>query len=147
MVLEPTLSNNILDLFFTNIPALIEGVQIIPGLSDHDVVIQSKMRTYAPKQINRKILLYNKANWEAIRNEVQPLADDISNLISQNVHIDNIWGKFCDSILHAINKYIPYKTSRKRCSLSWISVQLRRQIRKRDKLYHQAKQSGSVDIL
>ena len=31
--------HNILDLFFTNFPALIQNTQVTPGLSDHDIVI------------------------------------------------------------------------------------------------------------
>ena len=69
MVLEPTRSDNTLDLFFTSVPTLIEKIQIIPGLSDHDVVVvQTKMRISATKQTNRRIPLYNKANCEAVRN-------------------------------------------------------------------------------
>ena len=147
MVLEPTRSDNILDLFFTSVPTLIEKIQIIPGLSDHDVVvIQTKMRISATKQTNRRIPLYNKANWEAMRNEIEPLEGEINNLVLQTVHIDDVWRKSSDSILHVVNKYIPYKITRKRRSLPWISVQLRKQIKRRDKLYRQAKRSGSADI-
>ena len=147
MVLEPTCSDNILDLFFTSVPTLIEKIQIIPGLSDHDVVVvQTKMRISATKQTNRRIPLYNKANWEAMRNEIEPLEGEINNLVLQTVHIDDVWRKLSDSILHVVNKYIPYKITRKRRSLPWISVQLRKQIKRRDKLYRQAKRSGSADI-
>ena len=44
MVTEPTRLNNTLDLFFTNLPTLIQEVEVVPGLSDHDaVIVQSKM--------------------------------------------------------------------------------------------------------
>lgn len=59
MVLEPTCSDDILDLFFTNSSILIEEVQIIAGLSDHNVVaVQSnKMRTSALKQTSCEMML------------------------------------------------------------------------------------------
>ena len=146
MVLNPTRLNNTLDLFLTNFPNLINNVQIVPGLSDHDVVvIQSKMRTPTLKQASRKIPLYNKANWEAIRNDLQSLEGVIRDLTSKDTNIDKLWEIFRDSILHTIDKHIPHKTSRKRCTLPWISIQLRRQIKKRNKLYHKAKQTGSAD--
>ena len=63
MVTEPTRLNNTLDLFFTNLLTLIQEVEIVPGLSDHDaVIVQSKMRMSLAKQANRKISLYSKAN-------------------------------------------------------------------------------------
>ena len=53
MVTEPTHLNNTLDLFFTNLPTLIQEVEVVPGLSDHDaVIIQSKMRMSLAKQAN-----------------------------------------------------------------------------------------------
>ena len=50
------------------------------------------------KQTNRKISLYSKANWHAIRADLQSLENDISDLIAQDTDIDSVWGKFCDSI-------------------------------------------------
>ena len=38
MVTEPTRSGNILDLFLTTNPTLVNSVSIIPGLSDHNIV-------------------------------------------------------------------------------------------------------------
>ena len=38
MVTEPTQQSNILDLFLTSNPTLIQRVSILPGLGDHDVV-------------------------------------------------------------------------------------------------------------
>ena len=42
MVLEPTCSDNILDLFYTSVSTLIEKLQVISGFSNHDVVVQTK---------------------------------------------------------------------------------------------------------
>ena len=38
MVKEPTRKGNILDLFLTSKPSYVTDVQIIPGISDHDIV-------------------------------------------------------------------------------------------------------------
>ena len=69
-VLHPTRLHNIykLDLFLTNYPVSIQSTQVIPGLSDHDIVIiESKIKPLFLKQTNRKILLYNKADWQSCR--------------------------------------------------------------------------------
>ena len=88
MVTEPTRLNNTLDLFFTNLPTLIN--EVVPGLSDHDaVIVQSKMQMSLAKQANRKIPLYSKANWQAIRADLQSLENKISDLILQGTDVDS----------------------------------------------------------
>ena len=147
MVTEPTRLNNTPDLFLTNLPTLIQEVEVVPGLSDHDaVIVQSKMRMSLAKQANRKIPLYSKANWQAIRADLQSLENKISDLILQGTDVDSVWRKFRDSILLAISQHIPHKMSRKHLSLPWITTQLRRQIRRRNILYCRAKHLGSTDI-
>ena len=39
MVTSPTRGQNILDLFFTTSPTLVDNVSITPGLSDRDIVL------------------------------------------------------------------------------------------------------------
>ena len=36
---EPTRENNILDLFLTNSPTLVDSVSVVPGIADHLAVI------------------------------------------------------------------------------------------------------------
>ena len=38
MVSEPTHKNNILDLFLTSSPTLVDSVSVVPGISDHEAV-------------------------------------------------------------------------------------------------------------
>ena len=39
MQTKPTREENNLDLFFTNYPSLVNSCNVIPGISDHDVVV------------------------------------------------------------------------------------------------------------
>ena len=39
MVCEPTRENNILDLFITNSPTLVDSVSVVPGIADHQAVL------------------------------------------------------------------------------------------------------------
>ena len=51
LVHSPTRLNDILDLFITNLPALTKSVDVIPGISDHDIVlINSLVRSPILKQ-------------------------------------------------------------------------------------------------
>ena len=57
-VSNPTHLHHILDLFFTNFPALIQKTQVMRGLIDHDIVmIESNIKPLFLKQANRKISL------------------------------------------------------------------------------------------
>jgi len=145
---EPIHLENILDLFLTNSPAQIQDATIIPGLSDHEaIIIRANIQPPLQNQSSRKIPLYNKANWQTIKVDIQDLEHHISNLIATpNINANQIWERFCNAIQSSISKHIPIKTTRKRCSLPWISTHLRRQIKKRNTLYHQAKRVNSPEL-
>ena len=60
---EPTRNKNTLDLLITNIPSKILRTDIIPGISDHDIVYaEIYIKPVKHKQTPRKIPLYKKAN-------------------------------------------------------------------------------------
>ena len=64
MVTSPTRGQNILDLFLTTNPILVDSVSITPGLSDHDIVlIQVNVKPEVLKQVPRNIYLYKKADY------------------------------------------------------------------------------------
>ena len=80
LVKEPTRETNTLDLLVTNNPTLINRTQVLPGISDHDVVfteidVSPKKNVQKP----RKIPLYKKADWERLNHHCQGLLDDIIN--------------------------------------------------------------------
>ena len=63
MVTSPTRGQNILDLFLTTNPTLLDNASITPGLSDHDIVlIQVNVKPEVLKQDPRNIHLYKKAD-------------------------------------------------------------------------------------
>ena len=108
---ESTCLENILDLFFTNSPTQVQNVTVIPGLSNHNIVmITSKTKLPTYKQTQRKVPLYSRANWQAIKINIQHLKHDISNLITTtNINIHQLWEKFCNSIQNSLFKHIPHK--------------------------------------
>ena len=77
VVREPTRINNILDLFFTPNPTLVERSSVVPGISDHDgipiVITSCKPRII--KQIPRKIYLYHKADLPALKKNLIKWSD------------------------------------------------------------------------
>ena len=65
MVTEPTRLENTLDLFITNNPTLVSKVDILPGLSDHDIVYSEvSVRPRVVKQKPRIVHIYKRADWD-----------------------------------------------------------------------------------
>ena len=77
---KPTRLDNILDLLFTNKPALIKEVSVIPGLSDHSTVIIDTFLHNQPNQKTpRKINQWSRANWEEMKREVRDYQEQYFN--------------------------------------------------------------------
>ena len=65
---QPTRGTNILDLCFTSHPDLSQCFTIVPDFSDCDAVIVSFVsKLYLQNQLPRKVFMYKKVNWDAIR--------------------------------------------------------------------------------
>ncbi|VDI58370.1 Hypothetical predicted protein [Mytilus galloprovincialis] len=64
----PTRKDNILDLMITNLPNQVPRIEIMPGISDHDIVfMEFKITPSKLKQTPRNVPIYNQANWETIK--------------------------------------------------------------------------------
>ena len=67
-VCESTRKENILDIFLTNRPSLVNKCITIPGLGDHDaVLIDTNTKAKLLKPIKRKILLWNRTDLDALK--------------------------------------------------------------------------------
>ena len=86
--------------------------------------------------------MYDRANMNALREELYTLLGD--NIKISEMNVEQLWSKFKISLykLH-VNKHIPHKLSKKRSGLPWINQNIRKLIRKRDKLYKLCKVSFS----
>ena len=76
VVTEPTriteTSSNTLDLFFTSNQTLVNKVEVIPGISDHEAVfIESSLRPMRFKTPPRKVFQYRKADNDAMKQELR----------------------------------------------------------------------------
>ena len=68
----PTRKDNTLDLIITNLPNQVQRVEVIPGLSDHDIVLtEFALAPIKLKQKPRAIPLYKKANWDTMKQELR----------------------------------------------------------------------------
>ena len=140
MVTEPTRHSPdiTLDLFLTSNPTLIQKVDILPGLGDHDVVLaEGLIKQVFQKQKPRKVHLFAKADWEKLKSIMKDFqAKFLSSHAGKSV--EELWTSFADGM----QECIPMKLLSCKGPLPWITQEIKRHIRKRDRLFTACKASG-----
>ena len=92
--------------------------------------------------VPRKILLYNRGNYEACKDGLQ--RTDWDSLKEDNV--DKYASKFTDKILELTNKHVPNKIIKVRQSdPTWLTNEIKQLIRKKKRLYDKYKQTHSIN--
>ena len=135
MVTSPTRGQNILDLFFTTNPTLIDKTSVLPGLSDHDIITaEVNVKPKMIKQVPRNIFLYKKANWDQLKESMREFHSVLQSDLA-TADIQTLWDEFVTKLQHGIDTYIPIRKARSRDGLPWINQEIRRLMRKRDRHY------------
>ena len=145
MVSKPTRGDIILDLFLTSNHTLLNTVQNLPGLSDHDIIIANVSVTPKMKrQKPRSVPLFRKANWDGYKSFMREKSLYILANFQEST-VEEIWHALKTALNSGMETYIPSKNIRAKCSLPWITQEIRRLIRKRDKLYQKQKSGTARD--
>ena len=142
IVTEPTRYNNILDLFLTTNPILVNHVACLPGLSDHDMVIaECALKPSLQKQKPRKVQLFRKADWPKLKSLMLDFQKQIAST-HLNKYVNELWTEFTSALERFTSQCIPTKMIRGKASIPWITQEIRRRIRKRDHIYRNYKKTG-----
>lgn len=146
MVLEPTrrcdTTANILDLLFVSKPDLVSNVSVSDGLSDHDVVLATF--SYNLKYNNtpyRKIFDFRRGDQDAFLQDMRSFSTQFLSTNPDERSVEENWGLFKTSTLNIAAKHFPQRTVKHQHSNPWFSRELRRRVRKKQRLYRQAKRS------
>ena len=135
----PTRNNHILDVFLTNQPSLINSCQVIPGISDHEIVYTSAaVAVQYSKPAARKIFLWHKANFDVINEYIASFTNDFIRNYTHSTSIDFLWEEFkrlCDHCLHLI----PQKMTCTRFGPPWLTRDIKRLSRKKQRRYNVAR--------
>ena len=147
LVEEPTRGPNTLDLVVTNNPSHFTRTQVIPGVSDHDIVFSEiDTKPLSRKQKPRQIPLYRKANWVTMKEEITETHKNIQKLEANGGTVEELWLLFKTRLNQSVIDHIPHKTAKQKDSLPWITPNIRKLIRRRDRLYKKKKQSADPKI-
>ena len=77
---KPTRGNATLDILCTSRPNLVTKNAVIPGLSDHDIVlVDSRIKANKTKPIARNISVWKQADYEAIRSETAAFSEHFAS--------------------------------------------------------------------
>ena len=140
---KPTRGNSILDLLFTNNPSLIKYTDVIPGISDHEmVIVDQDLRPIYNKQKRRKIFKFKQADWEAIRTQASELSTDVTDNINIR-SINDSWNTFKNGIMKIMDSLVPSKLTSSRFNLPWLNRNVKKNIKKKHKLWAKAKRSNT----
>ena len=97
----PTREDNILDLFFTNRPTLVNRSTVIPGISDHHAVyIDSHITMSRKKPVKRTIFMWGKADIQGIKEMCKELSNFVVHEFTSMSNINDVWSCFQGSHEH-----------------------------------------------
>ena len=144
MVTMPTRLENILDLFLTNTPSLVQNTETLPslGTSDNDIVFHEvHIKIGRPFQPKRPIRKYRRTNWEHFKTDLS----EFGNTFIKSDHTDPnfAWNMFKIEFNRLSSMHIPTKMGKSRSDLPWMTPQIHRLLRKRDKMYTKLKHPNS----
>ena len=139
-VTSPTRWESILDLVFSTY-SNISDLSIIPGMSDHEAVVfcvdmESKTTN---NKIEHKAALYHKANLESIKDDLSSFQTSFLESDPYSRSVEQNWCDLKNAITVTVSKNVPHKTIRSRTSLPWINKEIKRNMRKRKRLYNRAR--------
>ena len=139
---EPTKLDSLLDLFFTNKPSLVSSLDNIPGIftaDEHEALVaDTTLRAQTVKSVPRKIQQWGKAVWSKIRSDTQAFATRFCDGAG-DWSMDKQWDEIERHLADVIKKHVPSKISKTRTDQPWITTELRRKCRKKQRLYNKWK--------
>ena len=143
MVREPTRGSNILDLAFSNSPDLTKSCSTIPGISDHDhaVLMEVDLEAQRNKKASRTVPLYNKANWDKIRDDMETYEKEFFDTLPADHSVDENWESLKTKIMSTIAENVRTKLIGNRKDMPWMTRNLKRLINKKHRVYNKAKRS------
>ena len=142
MVNEPTRCVNVLDLFLTSNHTLVQKVEIVPGIADHDIMIAGvNVKPQITQQKPRTVPLHSKADLNSFRKYISVFVSDLL-LKYENKTVEKLLNSFKSIVNQGILKFIPIKRFGVKKSVPWITKEIKRLVRKRDGLFQVQKRLG-----
>ena len=136
----PTRLDNTLDVIITNRPSLVNRCESMPGLSDHDIVyadwnILAKRR----KPVRRKVYLWKRTEFDAIRVETQRWTDNFVATYSPSTPVEKLASEIELHLENTLQNQVPSKFTSTRYSQPWFSTATKRICRRKARAFKKAR--------
>jgi len=131
-VTQPTRNQNITDLVFTTHPDLINDINVVPGISDHEAVtfqIKLPLSILPAKQL-RKVYQYHKANIDRILEEMNQFSSIFLSQDSHQYPVERNWQQLKHTLLTMVEAHVPHKITSPCKGLPWINKIFKAQMKK-----------------
>ncbi|MBA1446886.1 MAG: endonuclease/exonuclease/phosphatase family protein [Gammaproteobacteria bacterium] len=145
MVNDPTRldSGNILDLILTSNPSIIVNTHTTPGMSDHEAVtFNVNLNPVRHSKPPHKVFQYKYANWDKLKDDIKQLTTTYFDTNPNSRDINTNWNFFRNNLTSLVNNNIPSRNTKAKNHLPWITREIIRMQRKRNKSHKKAKQTG-----
>ena len=140
VVQEPTRGHNILDIVFTS--NLVNTPNVLHGMSDHSLVLFSVKAKLKHKPKNpRAILLFNKGDMNSVKADLRNKLEEFT-LNAKRQSVNENWVSFRNIITDSIKRNIPSKILHGKRHQPWITSEIKRLIRVKQRRYNTAKRFG-----
>ena len=91
----PTRGPNILDIFITNRPSLVESCNVVDGISDHEaILVKSPITAHLSYSSKRTIHSWSQADFQVIRNRIGLLCEEFTSFYSSSTPVEILWTNF-----------------------------------------------------
>ena len=137
LVTFPTRKKNTLDLLLSNRPAFLKNCVPIPGFGDHDTAVLADIYCHPQrhKPVQRKILCWNRANIDELKNGVGQAVQNLCQLHTTESPANVIWGDIKILTGKALQQHVPSKVTSKRFNQPWFNQECRRAVRMKIRRY------------
>ena len=132
-------SGKTLDLLFSSYPNVISDVHTMPGMSDHLVMLfQIDVKASRSFKPPHKIFYYKREDFDGLKNSLSDSAENFLPSAPQTFAVEDNWSLFKTTLTKAMVNYIPQRCSSMKYKLPWITPEIKRQMRKKDRLHKKA---------
>ena len=118
------------------------NIHILPGLSDHDVVsVEVALSPQRIKTPGKKMHLYNKSNYESIKDDINKFAETVTEEVINKSTVDQLRMNLKSVLISSVEKHIPSRLSKSSTQLPWVNYSQQNKIRRKQRSYNKAKRA------
>ena len=116
----------------------------MPGISEHlAIIFYVNLKPYIPREPSRKMYQFHKANKISLKMKDKAVLDKFIKHDPTKNDINANWCTIKSILNNLLNDYVPYKTTKSRHNLPWITNEIKRSMIKRERLFIRAMKSNS----